>query len=144
MESIILRNHDAYREVLQYNPQTGHYEEKSRDQVSLDKLDAKGFYVNTGNSVIGVYASTEGPICFCNDQRFPLANPACRVELNTSIDGNQFILSWNEQIQFSISYRPTPYREYDSWSATDEDVDFFAWIKSNIADPTFYTYYTIG
>ncbi len=144
MKTIILRNYDIYHKLLKYDTETGFYAEQLRENLSLDESENKGFYVNAGNNVVGVYASTTGSICFYNEKHFSLVNPVCYVKLNLNPEGNEFVLSWNEKTQFSVKYKPTPYQGYDNWSATNEDIDFFTWLNNNIADPTFYNYYSIN
>ncbi len=143
MSTIYIRNHDRHSMILAYQPETGTYQELQRSALPTNATETRGFYVRVDAAVVGVYASAEGPICFYNQQRFRLNDPACQVALQQQGDTNIFVLQLNQQEQFRVRYRPSPYHDYDPWSEGAESADFFAWLVKSSTNPKFYTFHTI-
>lgn len=142
MNSIYLRNHDVHDFILAYSPERGQFEEKARAELGDDVSLSRGFYVNVKGVVIGVYASSRGPVLFHNNERFLLADEACRIELATGVDENQFILRWNGQEHLTIRYPRVKIKDFDVWS-DEETVDFLLWLQQSVSQAQFFDYYTV-
>ena len=124
MDFIYLRHHDIHKNILKYAPENGHSQELDRSELPREQELARGFYVSIDDSMVGVYPSKDGPICFYNDQRFLLADDACQLVLVTGAEENQFILRWQDKERFCITYPKPKSVDFDPWS-DEEMVDFF-------------------
>ncbi|MEM8530967.1 MAG: hypothetical protein AAGF95_09000 [Chloroflexota bacterium] len=141
-------NFDITARALLYDPHTGTYQEMMQQQIPTGVKRGLGFYVNVVDTVVGVYTTSDGLVCFHNQQRYPLVLGEWDVTV-TSADEyditqgrNIFTLVHEGQQAFTLTYEAPRPRYYDAWSATDEDVNFFLWLKVNVNDQRFHTFYT--
>ena len=148
MRERCITNFDAEDRVLLYDPNTGIYQEHIYDMLPSERKIGPGFYVHVDREVVGVYATPDGPVCFHNQQRYQLVLGKWDVTVTSAdeydiIKGcNTFTLVHEGQQAFTLSYDAPLHRYYDVWSATDEDVDFFLWLKGCVNDQQFHRVYT--
>ncbi len=127
MNRIYLENHDCFKLLLAYSPHSGSFEELERSMLPADVALWRGYYVNIGECICGYYATTEGPIFFCNEKRYLLTEQKYTAEVEIGIGGNVFMLKYDGTPCVEIKYPSIKYKDYDNWS-DDLTVDFFLWI----------------
>ena len=148
MHQRFVTNFDITARALLYDPHTGTYQELMQQQIPAVLRKGLGFYVNVVDTVVGVYATPNGPVCFHNQQRYPLvlgewdATVTSADEYDITQGRNTFTLVHEGQQAFTLFYDAPLHRYYDAWSATDEDVDFFLWLKGSVSDQRFHSFYT--
>ncbi len=134
---------DAKR-VLRYDPETGSREELGREQLPEGAETAFGFYTAAGDDVWGLYASPDGPILFHNAERFRLADLSSEIEVTPGERQNRFVFRQGGAVRGECAYPRAKRADwgYDSWSAEEESVDFFLWLKHQVGTPDFNVRYT--
>jgi len=138
MRECYVENFLVQGQVLRYDPDTGAYQEITDDMVPAGRKIGLGFYAYCEGAVVGVYPTPAGPVCFHNQDRYPLVRGSWDARV-TSEDAhditrgrNRFTLMHHGHTAFTVFYVAPPHRYYDAWSSSDEDVDFFLWLKSNV------------
>ncbi len=134
---IFLPNHDVHARALAYDPATGAAEGISREQMPREDL---GFYVDCGVGVLGIYASSDGPVLFRDAQRIPLED-GVRLEITRGRRRNTFTVSRGDDELLTISYAPPG--DVGTHAYADEDmVDFYAWLAASFPSERFNRFYT--
>lgn len=141
MSRIYLTNHDVHALILEYVPETGKFREIPRQALPRGQSEGRGFYVSVNGAVIGIYASSKGPVCFRNEARFLLSDKGCQVELIEGAEENQFFLRWKGKERISVRYPRVKFKDYDAWS-DEEMLDFFLWLSRSVSKDQFFKYYT--
>ncbi len=146
--TILIRKFDDYARISQYDPLSGQHKELPQNGTPPNKITTRGFYTYVTDGVVGIYSSSEGPVCFHNDQQYRLEHSAWNVEIGLveTADGNveqECTLFCNDQQQFSVSYAPPLSDKRDNWMDREEDIDFFVWLKSKEGNPFFTKYNTL-
>lgn len=141
INSIYVENFDKHDFVCEYNPITGRYKERLRDEV--DKIELTiGYYTKTNDSLVGVFATDKGPILFKNDIQILLEQGKYQINIAEKLDKRIFCLTINGKREIEVEYEKPKYVNYDAWS-DEEMVDFFFWLsKKN--QKKFHEYYTIN
>lgn len=144
MSLLYLQHHDAAKLALAYDSATGEYREVLRGADLPESKLARGFYVSAGGTFVGVYASDKGPVCFHGRTRYRLAEPGYQADLSSTPEqGRSFSLQRDQEELFRIHYAPPAALGSPYWPDDDEEFnDFFAWLKSNLGNPKFFSYYT--
>lgn len=138
---IYVENFDKHDFVCEYNPTTGRYNERLRDEISNKELTT-GYYVKVNDLMFGVFATTKGPVLFKNDSQFLLEQGKYRMQVDKKLDKNIFCLTINEKQEFQVEYEKPKHINYDAWS-DEEMVDFFLWLSQK-NQKKFHEYYTIN
>lgn len=136
---IWLKNYDNARLVLEYDPATGKAMEVAKD---LAGATSRGFYINSGHDVVGVYASPDGPIFFVNRDRYPMTDTAFGVEHHPGAKEHRFTARRGGAPVFDVAYPPRTDWGHDNWSADEESADWFLWLAGSAKQAQFYRYYT--
>jgi hypothetical protein len=136
---IWLQNYDKGRLVLEYDSATGKALEIAKD---LAGATSRGYYVNSGHDVVGVYASPDGPIFFVNRDRYPMKEPTFSVEHRHGIQEHRFTARCGGAPVLDALYPPRTDWGYDNWTADEEAADWFLWLAGSVKQAQFYRYYT--
>jgi hypothetical protein len=126
--------------VLEYDDAGGTHHE--RPVVEVPKELSRGFYVNAGPDVVGVFASPRGPVFFVNDQRYPMHDPTFAVELHPGEKENLFIARHDSDPVFLVRYPRHTNWGYDNWSAEEDSADWYLWLRNQAATERFHAFYT--
>lgn len=141
ISTIYIENFDKHDFVCEYNPTTGVYKERLRDEISNNELTT-GYYVKVNDSIFGVFATTKGPVLFRNDSQILLEQGRYHISVDEKLDKRRFCLAINGQKKFEVEYEKPKYVNYDAWS-DEEMVDFFLWLSQK-DQKRFHEYYTIN
>lgn len=149
MSTIFLWQYARASKILQYDLNTGDYQELDRNQLDLpDTALWRGFYTRVNGAIFGLHASKKGPVLFNHHQHFLLTKQETRSELELGSDNNLFRVYSGDTQLVSILYPRVPESSYgfDNWTANEEDADFFMWLHNSIDKDShrFYTWHTLG
>lgn len=123
-----LDHHDVHARVLHYEPATGAFAELARTALPAAAQTDWGFYVSHGGHLFGVYQGEAGPVFFRDGERFPLADPACRLELVQGAQESCFRLLWQGQERVVVRYAPAVEQGTHPWDSPEMN-DFFLWVS---------------
>lgn len=147
MRECYVKNFLIQGQLLRYDPDTGAAQEITDAMVPAGRKIGLGFYAHGAGAVVGVYPTPAGPVCFHNQDRYLLVRGSWDARVtsedahNITRGRNRFTLMHHGRTAFTVAYDAPRERYYDAWTS-DEDVDFFLWLKSNVEDARFHTLYT--
>lgn len=142
MTRIFIRNHDLHKYVCEYSQETGMCRELLREEMEAQNEQVtRGFYVRNEDLLIGVFASKEGPIFFCNESTFMLREPDWNMEVIQEQDDKLFRFHWAGEEVLSVVYKE-PFGVGTHFGADDEFVDFYTWIAKRKQSDRFVPYFT--
>jgi hypothetical protein len=145
MNPIYLQENDTYNLICQYNTVTGHFEKKTRQELGLDSIEDAwtGFAKYTDNDVVGVFASTNGPVFFINEKMYPLSENEWDFFVEPENDTiNIFSFIYNGEKVYETRYKRVTCLDVHAF-ADEEFMDFFIWMSLKKKSPMFLTYYTV-
>lgn len=125
---ITVYNYDDAGRVLEYDEAVGTYRERRKAEVTKEL--SRGFYVNAGKDLVGVFASPRGPVFFVNDKRYPMHDPTFAVELHPGEKENEFIARHDSDPVFLFRYPRHTNWGYDNWSTEEESADWYLWLTN--------------
>ncbi len=141
VKTIYLQNFEKYQEVLAYHA-NGDYHIRSQIDVTEEKT--KGTYVSKENTIIGIYASIDGPVVFLNHEKYYLKTDNLQFDIEERSDSRRkFKLTKSGVPIYEYTYPRTEFVDYDPWSSED-DVDFFSWLVKISQKDHFVMNYTLG
>lgn len=142
MTKIFIRNHDQHKYVCEYSVGTGACRELPREEMEAqDSQVSRGFYVRNGEHLIGVFASTEGPVFFINEKTYLLRERDWNMEVTQEQDEKRFRFLWKSEEVLSLNYKD-PYGVGTHFGADEEFVDFYTWIAQRKQSDRFVPYFT--
>lgn len=142
MRPILLSGYESATHLLRYDPGTGRGEEVRASDLSGAVPSSRGFYVSVEGQLIGVYATPGGPVCFWNEERYPMSDP--RFGLVHEAEGAEHVLRllWDGRERHRIRYPRRSAWGYDNWSEEEESADFLLWLSRQLGSPQFYQFNT--
>lgn len=142
MTRIFIRNHDLHKYVCEYSQDAGTCRELLREEMEAqNERVTRGFYVRNGDLLIGVFASKEGPVFFCNERTFMLREPDWNMEVTQEQDDKRFRFHLAGEEVLSVVYKE-PFGVGTHFGADDEFVDFYTWIAKRKQSDRFVPYFT--
>lgn len=141
MSSIYVENFDKHDFVCEYNPTSGRYKERLRDEIDSLEL-ATGYYIKINDSIFGVFATAKGPVLFKNSIQILLEQGKYHMNVTKKLSKNVFCLIVDGKSEIEVEYETPKYINYDAWSE-EEMVDFFFWLSQK-NQKKFHEYYTIN
>jgi hypothetical protein len=141
MPFIYLNEFNFTHYVLQYDLITGEYEKILSIQIPSARQTAKGFYVETNDHTAGVHASPEGPVLFCDNQRFRLSLHTHQAVINQTENPKEqeFVFFENKAERLRLFYKP---EHIPQGLMAEVDTVCFVWLAQNLDDPAFFESYT--
>ncbi|MNI16021.1 hypothetical protein D3C73_693400 [compost metagenome] len=103
----------------------------------------RGFYINFKGNLLGIAASPEGPVFFCNSDSYLLREDNYEFLLRHKREESTFYFEWNGTQVLQICY----YRMLGG--GMDEGVDrnmheFLFWLIKAVKRKKFESFYTVG
>lgn len=87
---------------------------------------SRGFYVETGDVLVGLYASERGPVFFVDDCHYVLKAGQYHMELSERTKLKVFRLAIQGRETFSLEYEKPGW--IDDSLVDEETSDFFLWL----------------
>jgi hypothetical protein len=140
---IYIQNQDLYKNVCEINTQSGTFIEKERTELPEIKT-WRGFYKNTDTGLIGVFASSVGPVLFINQDTFPLIKGEYDFDWVKKADGStkrEFIFYFKGKEIYRVEYDVVKCYYTNPYEEDEEFRDFFLWMYKNKSDNNFYKFY---
>lgn len=101
----------------------------------------RGFYVNHNGQLIGIVATTKGPMFFCNDKQY-LLKDQFKFHLLHQPRTNTFLFEWNGEIKLHVTYKRILYKKGNAL-VDDMVQDFYTWLVAASSRKRFYNFYTV-
>lgn len=141
---MLLGHYADSQRILQYDPQTGVFDELRADACAPGSGAGFGFFADSGAGLWGVYASPTGPVLFHGSRRFSLVAPGTKLEVVPGTTANHFRLLQEGVVRAECTYQRPSASEwgYDNWSADEDSVDFFLWLSHQVVTEDFVRRYT--
>lgn len=140
VEPLYIQMYPAKEWVCEYLPSKGSFNELKLSDTKV--ITSKGFYVKNEGTIIGLFASTEGPVIFKDDTQIPLELGKYNMELEEQGANRIFKLIVNGEEVFVIKYEKPRFANWDVWS-DEETLDFFSWLYKNQNDDQFHRFYSM-
>ena len=100
-----------------------------------------GAFVETQSYIVGLYASTEGPMLFWNNQIVSFS-PEISIEIEEYQKFQYVTVKKNGKLLFKTYYEEDYFLDGLSLAPL-EDRDFFIFLQSQLENVTFYLHYTL-
>lgn len=142
--SIYIRNHDSSYTICEINTKTGEIIEKLRTSMSNTDKFWRGFYKNIDVGMIGVFASSIGPILFINQIYYPLIKGDYNIvwtKKGENLDRREFIFYYLEKEIYREEYDEVKCLYTNPYEEDEEFRDFFLWMHGNMNNDNFYRFY---
>lgn len=145
MNSIVyIDNYDKYALVLKLDLTSGQCEMISREAAKeLGLKDGFGAAVEEGGATFGVYASSEGPVLFNNQNRMlaKFGITSASVERDVSSGINRFSVHNDGKYIFGTHYKERIGLGTNPYDREHEDIDLFQMIASGLKREQFFKNY---
>ena len=142
MPTIYLNSYDLYREILEYDTETG----KSRiiDRESCEVPLMQGTFTRQEAEVMGLFASPEGPVFILGKRRILGRFGEIQAFVVPAGDRGwlRFVLQSNDSIEFVFDYTERLGIGTNPYDNEPEDVDLAAWIAAQVRREAFFKLFT--
>lgn len=140
-----IRNYDRHDQVLVIDPAKGKQKMVSRDEAQTQGI-GKGFgaFVAEGGHVLGIHASPDGPVLFCDEHsvvaRFGVTSAKVTRDATTGI--LSYVVIEDGAVCFGTQYQERDGVGTNPYDTEPEDVDLFRMIASGLKKQQFFANYT--
>ncbi|MNJ52985.1 hypothetical protein D3C77_483550 [compost metagenome] len=126
------------------------YHSKGLDLLTLKEFEIvrdkqahyrRGYYINYQGRLLGIVATSKGPLFFCDDDTY-LLQKNFKFQLLHHAEENTFMFTWEGNIKLHIVYPRVLYKRDDVW-VDDMVQDFFTWLVMAVKRKKFYSFYTL-
>jgi len=141
---IYIRNHDNAKMVCEINTETGGIIERLRTDMPETVKYWRGFYKNIDIGVMGIFASSIGPILFINQNYYPLIKDEYNIEWmkkGGGLDKREFTFYYKDKEIYRIEYDEVQCFYTNPYEEDEEFRDFFLWVYDNKTNENFYNFY---
>ncbi|WP_019640546.1 hypothetical protein [Paenibacillus fonticola] len=101
----------------------------------------RGYYINCQGKLLGIVATSRGPLFFCDGDTY-LLQDNFKFQLLHHTEENTFMFTWEGSIKLHIVYPRMLYKRGDVW-VDDMVQDFFTWLVMATKRKKFYSFYTL-
>ena len=136
-----LRNYYHYKRQLNFDDETGAYEEHDGNQMSEEDLAPRpGAWIEKHDHVFGICPTTNGPVFFRDDRQFLLKEGSTTTALDDAGAKKRFVLTVEGQTVVDFTFEPDPDEELNVFTG-DQD-EFFEWLTYLARQPHFWDLFT--
>lgn len=139
MNRLLLMNYDLYKEMMLFDPQSGHYDVVERND-SLTQMPLHGSFIEVDGWVTMFYKHKDRLYFVGKGQTYDLHDPKCTVTFERIDTHNRFQVHVSGQDVYSHFYRSYQYDPLNMADITfdedeEENQDFFLFVSQVMQDP---------
>lgn len=141
MSTKLFRNRDVFNCILEYDTLAGPLKETSISSVPEEKIAKLGNYIKLDGKYYGIYATSNGPCFFYQDDKFLLNSLGVVFQHTRGESQHYFRFIYNGKVVIDLKYDHWDDLDIDPWSEEDF-IDFFIWLTKSSSNQEFINMWT--
>lgn len=141
---IYIKNFNLFKYVCEINTQTGVIIERERSELPEEIKTWRGFYKDIDIGVIGLFASSIGPILFINQDMYPLIEGDYDIEWvkkGKDLTRREFTFYYKGEEIYRIEYDEVECLYTNPYEIDEQVRDFFCWVYQIQTDENNYNHF---